>query len=192
MTTVSNKILHVEFAKFVQNNLLENNIDCFLVGGSLINAVRDKGNLISDDIDFAIVNEENIEKFRHHNIMFSTTVSLYNIFKISELVEFTTKKYPEYYHGINIVNDVSELFIENTPPELRTELINDLENLLEWAPDNVHVGVKNIITILKLDNFESKNFTNFIKYTSILDKERGESILDVENKFSPYFIDVIK
>ena len=62
MTTVSNKILHVEFAKFVQNNLLENNIDCFLVGGSLINAVRDKGNLISDDIDFAIVNEENIEK----------------------------------------------------------------------------------------------------------------------------------
>jgi len=135
---------------------------------------------------------ENIEKFRHHNIMFSTTVSLYNIFKISELVEFTTKKYPEYYHGINIVNDVSELFIENTPPELRTELINDLENLLEWVPDNVHVGVKNIITILKLDNFESKNFTNFIKYTSILDKERGESILDVENKFSPYFIDVIK
>jgi len=62
MTTVPSKTIYIEFAKFVQNNLLENNIDCYLIGGSLINAVRDNGVLLSDDIDFAILNEENIEK----------------------------------------------------------------------------------------------------------------------------------
>jgi hypothetical protein len=62
MTTVPSKTLYIEFAKFIQNNLLENNIDCYLIGGSLINAVRDNGVLLSDDIDFAILNEENVEK----------------------------------------------------------------------------------------------------------------------------------
>ena len=62
MNTISNKIIYIEFAKFIQNILLENNIECYLIGGSLINAVRDNGVLLSDDIDFAIVNEENIDK----------------------------------------------------------------------------------------------------------------------------------
>jgi sulfatase maturation enzyme AslB (radical SAM superfamily) len=133
---------------------------------------------------------ENVEKFKHHSIMFSTTVSLYNIFSIPELVEFTYKKYPNYYHGINIVNDVRELFVENVPPELREELINDLEDTLLWVPNNVQIGIKNLITILKLDNFDSKSFTNFIKYTKILDEERGESIFNIQPKLSPYFKNV--
>ncbi len=62
MNTISNKIIYIEFAKFIQNILLENNIECYLIGGSLINAVRDDGVLLSDDIDFAIVNEENLDK----------------------------------------------------------------------------------------------------------------------------------
>ena len=50
---------HVEYAKFIQNLLLENNIKCYLIGGSLINALRDNGKLISNDIDFAIINYDN-------------------------------------------------------------------------------------------------------------------------------------
>jgi hypothetical protein len=62
MLTITSKNIYIEFAKFIQNNLLENNIDCYLIGGSLINAVRDNGVLLSDDIDFAVLNERNIEK----------------------------------------------------------------------------------------------------------------------------------
>ena len=52
-------VQHVEYAKFIQNLLLENNIKCYLIGGSLINALRDNGKLISNDIDFAIINYDN-------------------------------------------------------------------------------------------------------------------------------------
>jgi hypothetical protein len=60
MTNINNieysAVQHVEYAKFIQNLLLENNIKCYLIGGSLINALRDNGKLISYDIDFAIIN----------------------------------------------------------------------------------------------------------------------------------------
>jgi len=62
MSAITSEIMYIEFAKLIQNNLLENGIDCFLIGGALINAVRDNGVLLSDDIDFAITNEENIDK----------------------------------------------------------------------------------------------------------------------------------
>jgi hypothetical protein len=52
---MSDKVQTVEYAKFLQNILLENNINCFLVGGALINSVRDHGVLHTDDIDFAIL-----------------------------------------------------------------------------------------------------------------------------------------
>lgn len=50
---------YINYAKFLQNLLLENNIQCYLIGGSLINAVRDDGILKSDDIDFAVIANEN-------------------------------------------------------------------------------------------------------------------------------------
>lgn len=56
------KQMHVEVAKFIQNILLENNIKCYLIGGALINAVRDDGILRTDDIDFAIINDEDIDQ----------------------------------------------------------------------------------------------------------------------------------
>lgn len=52
------KRMYVEAAKFIQNILLENNIKCYLIGGALINAIRDDGILKTDDIDFAIINED--------------------------------------------------------------------------------------------------------------------------------------
>lgn len=73
MTTVPSKIIYIEFAKLIQNNLLENGIDCFLAGGSLINAVRDNGVLLSDDIDFAITNEEDIDKILNISCTYAPT-----------------------------------------------------------------------------------------------------------------------
>lgn len=48
-------VRHVEYAKFIQNLILEENIKCYLIGGSLINALRDNGKLLSNDIDFAVI-----------------------------------------------------------------------------------------------------------------------------------------
>jgi len=53
-------IKHVEYAKFVQNVISENNIKCYLIGGCLINALRDNGKFLSNDIDFAIVDSINL------------------------------------------------------------------------------------------------------------------------------------
>ncbi len=58
--------IHIESAKFLQNLLIQNNIKCYLIGGALINAVRDNGEFKSNDIDFAVLcDEENtMEKIR--------------------------------------------------------------------------------------------------------------------------------
>ena len=50
---------YINYAKFLQNLFWENNIECYLIGGSLINAVRDNGVFKYDDIDFAIIANEN-------------------------------------------------------------------------------------------------------------------------------------
>ena len=52
--------LHVEYAKFIQNIILEQNIPCYLIGGALINSLRDNGKLLTDDIDFDIIFEEDL------------------------------------------------------------------------------------------------------------------------------------
>jgi hypothetical protein len=55
------KKIYIDYAKFLQNILLENNIRCYLTGGSLINAVRDNGEFKSDDIDFAVLSDEKFD-----------------------------------------------------------------------------------------------------------------------------------
>jgi phosphorylcholine metabolism protein LicD len=58
--------IHIESAKFLQNLLIQNNIKCYLIGGALINAVRDNGEFKSNDIDFAVLcdDENTMEKIR--------------------------------------------------------------------------------------------------------------------------------
>ena len=55
------KKMYIDYAKFLQNILLENNIRCYLIGGSLINAVRDNGEFKSEDIDFAVLSDEKFD-----------------------------------------------------------------------------------------------------------------------------------
>lgn len=52
------KAKYLDHAKFLQNILIENNYNCYLIGGALISSVRDNGILSeNDDIDFAILSE---------------------------------------------------------------------------------------------------------------------------------------
>ena len=57
----TNNQFHVECAKFIQNSILEQNIPCYLIGGALINSLRDDGKLLTEDIDFAVIVEGDID-----------------------------------------------------------------------------------------------------------------------------------
>lgn len=52
------KNIHVQSAKYIQNVLTEQGCTCYLIGGSLISALRDNGvQKNSDDIDFAVLSD---------------------------------------------------------------------------------------------------------------------------------------
>jgi MoaA/NifB/PqqE/SkfB family radical SAM enzyme len=129
----------------------------------------------------------NLERIKNHNVMFSTTTSMYNVLDIAELVEYLKINYPNYCHCIFLVNNEEELFVENLPLELRNDLITKLENTLKDAPRCTLDGLNNLITTLKINNYDPQRFTKFIKYTKILDETRGESIMDIQPKFKDYF-----
>lgn len=59
--TENEKMEYIEAAKFFQNLLFENDIPCYLIGGALINSIRDDGNFISEDIDFAVITNESLD-----------------------------------------------------------------------------------------------------------------------------------
>jgi len=133
--------------------------------------------------------KKNLQKFSKNDKMFSTCVSIYNIFNLGSLIKFIQNEYPEHAHNhsINIVNDIEELFIENIPYKLRPAIINELNQVLHEADDLPSIGIKNCITILEKNNFDEKRFRNFVKYTKILDKARQESIKEVVPQLAEYF-----
>ena len=130
---------------------------------------------------------ENIKKLQHHNLMFSTCVSMYNIFNISNLVKFINQQFPNATHGIHLVNDIPEIFVDNIPIEYRTSLIIDLESCLDKLSDFTRTGIQNIITVLKQNNYDANNFQGFIKYTTILDNARNESVTQIIPQLRKYF-----
>jgi len=132
---------------------------------------------------------KNLERVKNHNVMFSTTTSLYNILEIPELVDYLKINYPDYCHCIFIVNNAEELFVENLPLELRDDIISKLEHTLRDAPICTVDGLNNLITTLKINNYNPERFAKFVKYTKILDTARGESIVDVQPKFANYFME---
>ena len=131
----------------------------------------------------------NIRRMMHHDIMFSTCVSMYNIFNIKKLIEFITEEFPKYAfnHGINIVNDAEEIFVENLPYELRDAIIDELKETLNITKEFASVGVNNLINLLQQDNFNEDRFQRFINYTKILDEVRQESIVEVVPQLAKYF-----
>ena len=132
---------------------------------------------------------ENIRRMMHHDIMFSTCVSMYNICNIKDLIQFLAQEFPKYSfnHSINIVNDIEEIFVENMPYELRQEVISGLLEVLPQLANFPRTGVQNLINILEQKNFDQHKFDKFIRYTKILDLERSESITNIVPQLSNYF-----
>lgn len=130
---------------------------------------------------------KNIRQLQHHDMMFSTCVSVYNVFNLKQLVSFIKQEFPNCTHGIHLVNDIPELFVENVPAGLRASLIQELQTCLPGLSEFAAQGIQNIITTLQQDNFDSSRFHDFIKYTKILDKERNESVTEVIPQLSTYF-----
>ena len=132
---------------------------------------------------------DNIKKIAHHDIMFSTCVSMYNVFNLVDLCEFISKEFPskKSNHGISLVNDIEELYVENLPMELRPQLLEQLKSLISRLDPQPRNGVNNLISVLEQDNFRVDKFNNFKKYTTILDNQRNESILNIVPELTRYF-----
>ena len=123
----------------------------------------------------------------HHDLMFSTCVSIYNVFNVKQLVTFINKEFPSSSHSIHLVNDIPEVFVDNVPPELRQDLIKELETGIAQLSEFSLQGIQNIITTLKQNNFDSNRFADFVKYTKILDETRNESVNNVIPQLAVYF-----
>ena len=132
---------------------------------------------------------DNIKKFSNHDMMFSTCVNMYNIFNLIDLIEFISQEFPskKSNHGISLVNDIEELYVENLPLELRPALIQKLQNITEKLDPQPLNGVMNLINVLEQDNFSLTKFNNFKKYTKILDSQRNESVLNIVPEYTVYF-----
>jgi hypothetical protein len=132
---------------------------------------------------------DNIRRMMHHDIMFSTCVSMYNIFNIKQLVSFLISEFPEntFDHGINIVNDIDEIFVENLPYHLRAEVIHELTDLLPQTSGFTNTGVQNLINLLEQNNFDQDRFNRFVRYTKILDLARNETISSIVPQLANYF-----
>ena len=122
-------------------------------------------------------------------MMFSTCVNMYNIFNLIDLIEFISQEFPskKSNHGISLVNDIEELYVENLPLELRPALIQKLRNITEKLDPQPLNGVMNLINVLEQDNFSLTKFNNFKKYTKILDSQRNESVLNIVPEYTVYF-----
>ena len=157
-----------------------------------LDGVGQLNDYIRNGSEFATV-IDNIERIRHHQIMFSTCVSIYNVFDVPDIIRFVLTHYPEAEknHWINNVNDLEELYVENTPPELRSDIIKELRAVLPVTRENSTTGVENLIIALEQDNFNPKRFENFKKYTTILDQSRGEDIRLMQPKLAKYFKKVL-
>jgi hypothetical protein len=114
---------------------------------------------------------------------------MYNIFNIKQLVSFLISEFPEniFDHGINIVNDIDEIFVENLPYHLRAEVINELTELLPQTSGFTKTGIQNLINLLEQNNFDQDRFNRFVRYTKILDLARNETISSVVPQLANYF-----
>lgn len=131
----------------------------------------------------------NIKKMYHHNMMFSTCVSMYNVFNIAELYIFIKNEFPKYAnnHSFNLIDNLEELEICNIPYRLRPQIIESLNRILTTADELPSNGIKNIINVLQNNNFEEINFQNFLRYTKILDVQRNETINFIVPELENYF-----
>lgn len=133
---------------------------------------------------------ENIELNKNNLCAFNTTVSVYNVLYIAEIIEYISEHYPNTYHLINLTSNHSPTELQNTPPEFRDKIIKDLEQIKNKKLNTIiePTEIENIINVLKQDNFEQQNFQKFIDFTKLMDQQRGEDIATAIPEYAKYFI----
>lgn len=115
---------------------------------------------------------------------FNTVVSMYNIHRLRNIVEWIGTHYPDKHHFISraVYHQPTELY--NVPYLIRSSIIKECIDLFSQYK---HHGLQDVATFLKENNYSEKGFQKFIEFTKILDERRNESIHDAEPLWSPYF-----
>lgn len=127
---------------------------------------------------------ENINASRHNISGFNTVVSMYNIFKIREILEWVMNNFPNKKHFINLCVDHSPTELKNLPYILRQSAIQECKKLYE---NYKNPQILDIATFLEENNYSETGFEQFIEFTKFIDGIRGDNILDVEPRYAPYF-----
>lgn len=131
--------------------------------------------------------EKNIDAIfkRNINIVITYTLSAYNFFDLKNfmtwLLNFAFEKLS--YVDWNILDEPEFLAISTIPFKVRSSYIKELNlylNKIETKENEVFItSLKNIFPLLLVKDSSETHMKTFLKYTKIMDKIRGCSLLDV-------------
>lgn len=127
---------------------------------------------------------ENIEISRNYVTGFNTVISMYNIFKVREIVEWVYNNFSDKKHFVNLCVDHSPTEIKNLPYQLRQQVIDECKQLYK---EYSNPQILNIATFLEQYNYSEIGFTQFIEFTKFIDRIREDNLLDIEPRYAPYF-----
>lgn len=132
---------------------------------------------------------ENIELNKQTLCGFNTTVSVYNVLYLADIIEYISENYPDTYHLINLTSNHSPTELQNIPPEFRPQIIERLGNIKTKKLNSIieTTEIDNVINVIKQDNFSEENFQKFLDYTRLIDKHREENIASAIPEFAKYF-----
>lgn len=107
------------------------------------------------------------------------TVQIYNILYLDELFEYLTiNNYTDIY--INILNHPNYLNVRALPDELKTLVESKLK---KWIGIDKLTG---LIAYMFSESWYTKEWPNFLTYTSTLDSSRQQNFLDLCPEFSEF------
>ncbi len=114
----------------------------------------------------------------------NTTVQMYNILNLSELLD-----YFEEIQSLTSISIKSNFFLVTWPPEFNIHLLP--KELKELATNRLHKynqkEVQDIISYMHRKD-SSDEFITFVKSTNNLDKKRSENLFDLVPEYKQYFL----
>ena len=119
----------------------------------------------------------------------NTTVQMYNILNLSELLDYFTELRSvspiDIHFGFYQLTSPPEFSIHLLPKELKKLATNRLH---KYKQKNVNkYKVRDIISYMHQKDLSDK-FITFVKHTNDLDKKRNENLFDVVPEYKQYFV----
>lgn len=131
--------------------------------------------------------EETVFKYNdleNVSLGFNVTLQNYNLLNLKKLHSYLFDL-DNKFHNVDarsafntICNNPSYLSPINVPDSIRDIALEQLSDIDDFA---------NLCNSLKSREFESDTWNTFVKFTKILDKNRGENFLDIEPIYTEYF-----